>query len=226
MDAYDPATVFSSIDRLGRYAYANQPQAAAWNLARFAETLLPIIDSVPERAAELASEVISTFSRYFSEHRLAGLRRKLGLSAPEESDATLVEELLEAMHHNQADFTQTFRGLCAAAVSEEGDAGVRILFANPQHYDEWAGRWRARLAREPMDPRLRAETMRGVNPAFIPRNHRIEQVINAAVEGGDFGPFAELSVVLSQPYRNQERFVSYARPPQPGERVLQTFCGT
>lgn len=226
MDVYDPAAVFSSIDRHGRYAYANQPHAAAWNLARFAETLLSLIDPAAERAAELATGVLEEFGTHFSERRLAGLRVKLGLSTCEEADAALAESLLEAMHRNQADFTLTFRALCDAALSEDGDSRVRALFAVPQHYDEWAVRWRARLAREAIEPRLRANSMRAVNPAFIPRNHRIEQVIAAAVEGGDFRPFEELSAVLSQPYLSQEAFARYAEPPQPGERVLQTFCGT
>jgi uncharacterized protein YdiU (UPF0061 family) len=226
LDAYDPAAVFSSIDRQGRYAYGNQPHAAVWNLARFAETLLPLIDANADRAVELAGEVLATFSTRFSEHSLAGVRRKLGLSAREDGDAALAEDLLDAMHRNHADFTLTFRGLCDAAEGEAGDAGVRVLFENPREYDAWASRWRARLARELVEPRTRAEAMRQINPAFIPRNHRIEQVINAAVEREDFAPFAELSAVLSQPYRRQPGFESYADPPQPGERVLKTFCGT
>jgi serine/tyrosine/threonine adenylyltransferase len=226
MDSYDPAAVFSSIDHQGRYAYGNQPHAAVWNLARFAETLLPIIDANAERAVQLASDVISTFGVRFAEASLAGLRRKLGLSAPEDGDAALAEDLLDAMQRNQADFTLTFRGLCDAAETEEGDARLRSLFANPRDYDEWAARWRARLAREPLEPRARALLMRQANPAVIPRNHRIEQVIHAAVESQDFGPFAELSIVLSQPYQPPDGFDSYAAPPEPGERVLQTFCGT
>jgi uncharacterized protein YdiU (UPF0061 family) len=234
MDAYDPAAVFSSIDQQGRYSYGNQPHAAVWNLARFAETLLPIIDSNTDRAVELASEVLATFSARFSELSLAGMRRKLGLSLREDGDSALAEDLLEAMHRNQADFTLTFRGLCDAAERGEGagegaragDARPRSLFANPQDYDEWAVRWRARLARELLQPRARAEAMRQVNPAFIPRNHRIEQVIQAAVEGEDFGPFDEMSAALSQPYQPLEGFESYASPPRPSERVLRTFCGT
>ncbi len=226
MDDYDPATVFSSIDRFGRYAYANQPQAAAWDLARFAETLLPIIDPEPKRAAERASEVIAAFSAQFGEHWLAGLSRKIGLATREADDAKLLEELLEAMHRGRADFTLTFRALCEAAESGEGDAGVRALFVEPQLYDSWAQHWRARLAREAAEPRVRAAAMRAVNPAFIPRNHQIERVIAAATEGADFGPFEELSAVLSQPYRNQARFACYACAPKPEERVLQTFCGT
>ncbi len=226
LDAYDPAAVFSSIDRQGRYAYGNQPHAALWNLARFAETLLPIIDAGADRAVELASEALATFSARFSDLSLAGVRRKLGLSSREDGDAALAEDLLDAMHRNQADFTLTFRRLCDAAEGEAGDVGVRSLFVNPREYDEWASRWRARTTREPLEPRARAEAMRQVNPAVIPRNHRIEQVIDAAVEGQDFGPFAKLSAVLSQPYRSQEGFESYADPPQPGERVHKTFCGT
>jgi len=139
--------------------------------ARFAETLLPIIDSNTDRAVELASEVLATFSARFSELSLAGMRRKLGLSLREDGDPALAEDLLEAMHRNQADFTLTFRGLCDAAERGEGaragDARPRSLFANPQDYDEWAVRWRARLARELLQPRARAEAMRQVNPAFI-----------------------------------------------------------
>jgi serine/tyrosine/threonine adenylyltransferase len=226
MDSFDPQAVFSSIDHQGRYAYGNQPHAGVWNLARFAETLLPLIDARVERAVELASEVISTFSPRFAAASSAGLRRKLGLTAPEDGDTALAEDLLDAMHRNQADFTLTFRGLCDAAESAEGNARLRALFVIPQDYDEWAGRWQARLTREPFEPRARAMAMRQVNPAYIPRNHRIEQVIRAAVDRQDFGPFAEMSTVLSRPYHSQEGFESYADPPQPSERVLQTFCGT
>jgi serine/tyrosine/threonine adenylyltransferase len=226
MDSYDSAAVFSSIDRQGRYAYGNQPHAGVWNLARFAETLLPIIDENADRAVQLASDVISTFSPRFAAASLAALRRKLGLSAQEEGDSALADDLLDAMQRNQADFTLTFRGLCDAAETEEGDARIRPLFANPRDYDAWAARWRLRLNHEPLEPRARAVVMRQANPAVIPRNHRIEQVIKAAVEGQDFAPFAELSTVLSQPYEPLEGFDFYAEPPQPGERVLQTFCGT
>jgi uncharacterized protein YdiU (UPF0061 family) len=226
LDAFDPAAVFSSIDSQGRYAYGNQPNAAVWNLARFAETLLPLIDANTDRAVELATEALAAFAVNFSELSLAGMRRKLGLAVREDGDAALADDLLGAMHRNQADFTLTFRGLCDAAEREEGDARLRSLFVNPRDYDQWAGRWRARLVREPLLPHERAEAMRQVNPAYIPRNHRIERVIAAAVERQDFGPFAELSAVLSQPYRPAQGLESYADPPQPGERVLQTFCGT
>jgi uncharacterized protein YdiU (UPF0061 family) len=226
MDSYDPAAVFSSIDQQGRYAYGNQAHAAVWNLARFAETLLPLVDADADRAVELAGEALSVFSTRFGDESLAGMRGKLGLQAREEGDAALAEDWLDAMHRNQADFTLAFRGLCEAAEREAADSGVRALFVNPRDYDEWAVRWRARLAREPLDPHSRAAAMRRVNPLFIPRNHRIEQVIDAAVRRQDFAPFARLSDVLSQPYLAREGFESYADAPQPGEVVRQTFCGT
>jgi serine/tyrosine/threonine adenylyltransferase len=226
LDAYDPAAVFSSIDRHGRYAFGNQPHAAVWNLARFAETLLPLIDTGVERAVELASGVIETFSSRFSDCLLAGMRRKLGLSTAEEGDAALAQDLLGAMHRSQADFTLTFRALCDAVGDEPDDTRLRSLFRDPADLDAWAGRWRARLAREPLEPGTRAAAMRKVNPAVIPRNHRIEQVIEAAVLRQDLEPFAELSEVLAQPYELPARFASYADPPRPDERVLQTFCGT
>jgi uncharacterized protein YdiU (UPF0061 family) len=226
MDAFDPAMVFSSIDRQGRYAYANQPHAAEWNLARFAETLLRLIDPVPERAVELASEVMATFATRFDDFWLAGMRRKLGLAGAEDGDLELATALLDAMHRNQADFTLTFRALCEAARDVQADGGLRALFGNPTAFDEWAGRWRLRLARDPQDRIVRAEAMCRANPAYIPRNHRIEQLINAAVERDDFSPFAEMRGVLSQPFETRHGFETYADPPAPSERVLRTFCGT
>jgi serine/tyrosine/threonine adenylyltransferase len=225
MDTFDAAAVFSSIDGQGRYAYGNQPHAAAWNIARFAETLLPIIDANLERAAALASDTIATFGASFTEHWQAGLRRKLGLSTRREGDQALAEDLLDAMHRHGADFTLTFRSLSEAAADPHG-AQVRDLFGNASDYVEWEQRWRARLALEPQLPAARAEAMRLANPAYIPRNHRIEQVIVAAVERDDFGPLEELGRVLSQPCRSQSSDDAYAIPPKASERVLRTFCGT
>jgi uncharacterized protein YdiU (UPF0061 family) len=225
MDAFDPAAVFSSIDERGRYAFANQPHAAVWNLARFAESLLPLIDAQSERAVEAATEVVSGFTALFADCRLNGIRRKLGLTTAESEDRRLAEEFLESMHRNHADFTLTFCALCEAQ-DDQGAARIRGCFADGRDFDDWAQRWRARLAREAVTASSRAESMRRANPAYIPRNHRIEQVITAAVEQGDFAPFEQLSTVLSQPYQEQAAFAHYAAAPQPGERVLQTFCGT
>jgi uncharacterized protein YdiU (UPF0061 family) len=226
LDRYDPAAVFSSIDRGGRYAYGNQPNAALWNLARFAETLLPIIDADADRATEIATEAITAFTARFTELSLAAVRRKLGLSVAEGGDAALADELFDAMRRNEADFTLTFRRLCDDAESPNVTSAVASLFANPRDFDQWSGAWRARLTRDPLEPPARAAAMRRVNPAVIPRNHRIEHVIQAAVERQDFAPFAALSAVLSQPYQSAPGFESYADAPEPGERVLRTFCGT
>ena len=226
LDSYDPAKSFSAIDELGRYAYGNQPKIAQWNLARFAETLLPLFDPDADRAIELANEAISVFTPRFQECWLAGMRNKLGLSSSEDGDLDRANTLLRAMHEGGADFTLTFRRLCDAAAHEKADANVRILFANPAAYDGWAATWRSRLAAETLESSARAQMMRTTNPAFIPRNHRVERALNAAIEYGDFSPFAEMLTVLSRPYEDQPAFADYANAPQPDERVFRTFCGT
>jgi uncharacterized protein YdiU (UPF0061 family) len=235
MDAYDPATVYSSIDPMGRYAYANQPAAAQWNLARLAETLLGLIDPDPGRAVERATAVIAEFTGAFDRSWLDGMRRKLGFFTEEEGDVVLIRELLDVMHRSHADFTLTFRRLCRAAdseaiagvvaASEAADSeGARSEGAAPDR--DWLRAWRARLAREPRPAGERAAFMRLANPCYIPRNHRIEAVLRAAVERGDFAPFDELSRVLARPYEERSEYSAYARPPLPEERVTQTFCGT
>jgi uncharacterized protein YdiU (UPF0061 family) len=226
MDAFDPAAVFSSIDEQGRYAYGNQPHAAAWNLARLAESLLPLLDENAARAVELATEVIESFAAQFASHWLKGMRRKIGLNLEEAGDRALIDDLLDAMHRHQADFTLTFRGLCNLATDQQRPSEARGSFEDTRDFQEWVQRWRVRAAREPTAPAARATAMRQVNPAYIPRNHRIEQVITAAVERRDFAPFEQLSAVLSQPYQEKSEFAEFAHPPLPAERVLQTFCGT
>lgn len=226
MDAYDPATVFSSIDGMGRYAYANQPAAAQWNLARFAETLLPCIDEDETQAIELATAAVQDFSREYADQWLCGMRRKLGLFTEEEADGDLAQGLLDTMHEAHADFTLTFRALCAAAEGAEGDEEVRRLFAEPAAIDRWLCSWRARLAREPQPASEHGAFMRLVNPLVIPRNHRVEAMIAAAVENGDYAPFEELQSVLSRPFEAHRDASLFTRPPRPEERVLRTFCGT
>jgi uncharacterized protein YdiU (UPF0061 family) len=217
MDNYDPATVFSSIDHRGRYAYANQPAVGQWNLTRFAEALVPLIDSSAERAVELAGAVLGDFSGEFEQRWLAGMRRKLGLFSDETDDLQLIRGLLEVMQRSESDFTLTFRSLCAAS---EDPAAL------PPSYAGWAAQWVARLQREPRPSGERCDAMRRVNPAVIPRNHRIEQVIAAVSERGDYAPFEELCRVLADPYRESASLAPYAAAPLPAERVLETFCGT
>ncbi len=225
LDHYDPAAVFSSIDEQGRYAYANQPRIALWNLTRLAECLLPLFADDKEKAIEQAQVILGEFPSQFTTAYQSGLRRKIGLFTSRDGDEALVQDLLDAMAKNQADFTLTFRRLGDAAADEAHD-DVRAQFTDPSAYDEWAARWRQRLTEEPQTPAERAAMMRNINPAFIPRNHRIEAVIQAAVSRDDYAPFEELVTVLAKPYEDQPTFADYANPPAPDQRVLQTFCGT
>jgi uncharacterized protein YdiU (UPF0061 family) len=226
MDHYDPATVFSSIDEQGRYAYANQPRIGLWNLTRLAECLLPLFSDDQEKAIAEAQFALGEFPEIFTAAYQAGLRAKLGLFTARDGDEALVQDLLDAMAKNQADFTLTFRRLSDAAGDPANDAAVRKLFADPTAYDHWAVRWRQRTGDEPQTSAERQAAMRAVNPAFIPRNHRIEAVIDAAVSRDDYAPFEELLTVLSKPYEDQPDFAAYAEPPEPDQRVLKTFCGT
>ncbi len=225
IDAYDPNTAFSSIDEHGRYAFANQPRVAQWNLARFAETLLPLIDPESQKAINLAHPVIVAFLPLFEQYWLTGMRRKVGLLTAEDGDLALVQALLEMMHASTADFTMTFRRLCDVVMDQSGHAAVRSLFYPPHAYDQWAADWQARLDREPATPAARAHLMRQANPAFIPRNHRVEHALAAAAHG-EFAPFEELLQVLTCPYETRPEWMAYAAPPKPSERVYQTFCGT
>jgi protein adenylyltransferase len=226
MDYYDPAAVFSSIDEQGRYAYANQPRIALWNLTRLAECLLPLFSDDKDKAIEEAQSVLAEFPGKFTAAYQSGLRQKIGLFTARDGDEALVQDLLDAMAKNNADFTLTFRRLSAAAEDAARDQDARALFADPVAYDEWVARWRQRTGEEPQTPAERAAMMRTVNPAFIPRNHRIEAVIQAAVASDDYAPFEELLAVLAKPYEEQPAFADYANPPEPHQRVLQTFCGT
>jgi serine/tyrosine/threonine adenylyltransferase len=225
MDSYHPQTVYSSIDQMGRYAYGNQPDIAQWNLVRLAETLLPVLAKDQDVAIKEAKEAIGAFPKEFDTAYVAGISRKLGLLESRPDDIDLAQDLLDLMAHNGADFTLVFRRLCDAA-GPDGDAGVRTLFADPGAFDNWAERWRHRLAQEGGEPIERRSAMRAANPAFIPRNHLVEEAIVAAETDGDFSAFEKLLSVISAPYEDQPRFGRYADPPRPDQVVHQTFCGT
>jgi len=216
MDAYDPATVFSSIDHHGRYAFGNQPRIAYWNLARFADTLLPLLDDNHGKAIAMAEDTINQFPASFERYWREGMRRKLGLVSAQPDDAGLIDALLELMHEHTADYTNTFRLLCAVA---EGGAA-------PAGYDAWVTRWRTRLGQEAHSRHAAVTLMRAHNPAVMPRNHRVEAAIDAAVHQGDFAPMEALLAVLSTPFDLEPQHVVYSTPPAPSERVYQTFCGT
>ena len=223
LDGYDPDAVFSSIDHAGRYAYGNQPRIAQWNLTRLAETLLPLLAEQEDAAIESATAVLKGFGPIFQTAYLGGLARKIGIAAMRDGDGELAQDLLVLMGEAQADFTNSFRALCAA---EADVAGLRAHFADPTPLDAWLERWRTRLAEEASTPAERSTAMRRENPAFIPRNHRVEAAIAAAVQREDFAPFEELVAVLATPWDDQPGFAHYADPPLPEERVVATFCGT
>jgi len=216
MDAYDPATVFSSIDHHGRYAFGNQPRIAHWNLACFANTLLLLLDDNQERAIALAEDTINQFPARFERYWQEGMRRKLGLVSEQPDDVGLVHELLALMQEHAADYTNTFRLLCTVAEGDTALAG----------YEAWVTRWHKRLEHELHSRHAAAALMRAHNPAVIPRNHRVEAAINAAVQQNDFTPLEILLIVLSRPFDLKPEHAEYSAPPTPSERVLQTFCGT
>ncbi|HLW25291.1 MAG TPA: YdiU family protein [Steroidobacteraceae bacterium] len=233
LDVYDPNTVFSSIDSLGRYSYANQPAAAQWNLARFAESLLELIDPALDQAVARATQIVAGFSARYESAWLEGMRAKLGLATAEGEDEGLIRDWLELLRSASCDFTTSFRALSERVPGEvpAGPAGTSAAPAVPgpwsaPGYPAWEARWRARLEREARPMGDCAALMRASNPACIPRNHRIEQLIEAAVEQGDFRPFHSMLDALSQPYLDRPGLEAYREPPAPQERVLRTFCGT
>ena len=225
MDAFDPATVYSSIDRDGRYAYGNQPRIAHWNLTRLAESLLPLLGADADTALAAAHEALDAFATRFGAAYNDGLRRKIGLPGKSADDVALAQDLLDRMAQNHADFTLTFRRL-ADATDAEADGPVRSLFDDPASFDAWVVGWRERLAQRGGLDGERRHAMRAVNPAFIPRNHRVQAVIAAAQTASDFGPLDELLGVLATPYDDQPGLAHYAAPPRPEEVVHETFCGT
>lgn len=219
MDTYDPATVFSSIDTQGRYAYGNQPYIAAWNLARFAEALLPLLHEDEDEAVKLAQDEISAFTGQFRRNWLAGMRAKLGLFNEEPEDQALIEDLLGMMQKNGADYTNTFRALTFGKLEDTG-------LSCSADFDPWHERWQARLGRQQESEDSSRQLMRSSNPAVIPRNHRVEEALEAAVEEGDYSVMERLLDVLSDPYKHSPEQAEYAAPPAPSPHPYRTFCGT
>jgi len=217
MDTYDPATVFSSIDREGRYAYGNQPGIAEWNLARFAETLLPLFDEDSKKAIEIAQQTLSGFAKLYHGHWLSGMRSKLGLFNEEEQDGQLVKDLLKIMKDNQADYTNTFRALTMGNLHE-------LQMCKTPEFNEWHATWKARLERQAEPESAVKQLMRENNPSIIPRNHRVEEALDAAIEG-DFAVMEKLLNALENPYAytaEQEKYVA----PSASTTPYRTFCGT
>jgi len=223
MDAFDPATVFSSIDHGGRYAYGNQPLVAPWNLARLAESLLPLIDDDADRAVAAASDALQTFPERFARSWRAGMRAKLGLTEADEVADALIDDLLTLLQQQSVDYTSTFRAL---SFWLRGDAGrAHALFSEPPAFEAWAWRWREQVAHEGSDPEHVASAMDRVNPAYIPRNHLVEEAL-AAATAGDLEPFERLVDVVAQPYDERPGLESYAAPAPASWGAYRTFCGT
>ncbi|MEK5318585.1 YdiU family protein [Paenibacillus sp. FSL L8-0644] len=219
MDTYDPETVFSSIDRQERYAYANQPHIAAWNLARFAETLLPLLHDNREQAVTLAEDAISDFVKMFHSHWLAGMRAKLGIFNEEQEDESLIEDLLNIMQKHRADYTNTFRALTLDKLEDT------VLFST-EEFTQWHEQWQARLGRQQESQDSSHQLMRSSNPAIIPRNHRVEEALEAAVEREDYHVMEQLLEVLSNPYAYSDEQAIYSTLPEKSNCSYRTFCGT
>jgi uncharacterized protein YdiU (UPF0061 family) len=238
MEAYDPKAVFSSIDHGGRYAFGNQPPIALWNLARLAEALLPLVADDPQDAVAPVTEVLDTFAERFRAHLLAGHRRKLGLArddaAPETEDGALADDWLELLQAQRVDYTQAWRALSHAADGTPGArAALEALFAEPAALAPWLARWQTRCALDdgggtaPPQAAARTARMCAVNPRITPRNHRVEEALNAASNDGDLAPFEALLGALQRPFDDDPALARYAEPaPAAVTACYQTFCGT
>ena len=218
MDAYDPSTVFSSIDHAGRYAYGNQPSIAQWNLLRLAETLLPLLDENIEKAVDMAKEAVTGFGTLYKDKWLSMMRAKLGLPGARAEDESLIADLLDWMQQADADYTNTFRDLTEA----EPPQGKPY---EDKAFKEWYARWRALLAQDSKPLECSLSLMRANNPVVIPRNHKVEQVLEAATNG-DLKPLQDILEALQAPYEHRSNLKPYQSPPKPEETVHQTFCGT
>ncbi len=227
LDEYDPGKTFSSIDHHGRYAFSNQPRIALWNLSRLAEALLPLVAEEQDSAIRLATERLERFPALFEKAHLRVLRAKLGFLREEEDDPHLIERLLAELAEHHVDHTLFFRRLSAAAADPSVENELATMFErDAAGFLAWAEGWRRRLAMEGGIPEARRAAMHRANPAFIPRNHRVEEAIEAAVSRGDFEPFATLVDVLGRPFEDQPENGHLAEPPGPEQRVYRTFCGT
>jgi uncharacterized protein YdiU (UPF0061 family) len=228
LDEYDPDKTFSSIDRGGRYAFSNQPRIALWNLARLAETLLPLISSHVDEGVRVATEHLDRFEARFERGYLSVMRAKLGLAREEEHDGALVEGLLGCLAAEKVDYTVFFRRLCDVADPPSANVNELVSLFNGQEAPilGWLEAWHRRLALETESGAARTIAMRRANPAFIPRNHRIEEAIQAAIRRADFEPFETLVRVLAKPYEDQPEYAHLTEPPAPEARIRRTFCGT
>lgn len=222
MDRYHPSTVFSSIDRQGRYAYENQPGIGAWNLTRFAETLLPLIDNHQEKAIMLAQQAIKEYGGRYQNYWLEGMRLKLGILNQEEQDEVLIQELLQLMQNYKADFTNTFVGLTVEQYKNLDRSGLFLS----EEFKHWNAKWKTRLKRQEASWDLSQQTMKNNNPYIIPRNHLVEKALSSAVDHSDLTLFNNFFTVLSTPYNYEKMSKEYMKPAELSDLPYQTFCGT
>jgi uncharacterized protein YdiU (UPF0061 family) len=222
MDRYDPRTVYSSIDHRGRYAYGNQPGIGQWNLARFAETLLPLMDDDEEVATEHAREALRAFVLRYQSAWTGGMRAKLGITEADDDDQALGEDLLALLEAQRLDFTTAFRTLADVARGSTPSLG-----SDTEAFEAWSARWFARLDEQPGGRHGAAARMDAANPVYIPRNHRVEQALDAAVDEGDLGPFEDLLEAVTRPFEAREGLGRFAEPaPDAFDDSFKTFCGT
>ena len=225
MDTYDPSTVFSSIDHHGRYSFGNQPHIIEWNLACFATCLIPLIDEDPSKANKQAGEIIKDVSVKINKAIMDKMRQKIGLSSEQKTTHQLLEKLLKIMLDNQSDYTLTFRYLCDV-LGEKGDSKFKEQFTTQDEISKWLVEWQLCINNQGQSKEKIYQSMRLINPAFIPRNHLIERIIKAAVDHDDYSEMKALSSILSNPYKEQNVDFDYINPPEPSEKVYKTFCGT
>ena len=226
MDSYDPATVFSSIDHHGRYAYGNQPNIAQWNIACLGECLLSLIHPDRNKAIGIAEEILDSFQDKFRKYWLSGMYKKIGLTQNEPEDINLLEQLLELMKENKTDYTLTFRYLSDAIENDIGNSNFEKQFLSQNKISKWLVRWRKRLKIQSASFKKIKMSMQKENPAFIPRNHRIEKAIYEAVDNNDYSYMDHLILLLNKPYQDQPDNSEYMHPPEKPDHNYQTFCGT
>ncbi len=227
IDDFHPDTVFSSIDHNGRYAYRNQPSIAHWNLSNLAQCLLPLLSLDEEQALALAQKSVDAFPALFLQANQDGMIKKLGFSEYREGDDNLMQDLLDLMAQERADFTLTFRRLSDLADdATDPHHSVAQLYEFSDAFAPWLERWSERTKSDPTSAQERQASMYLANPVFIARNHLVEEIIQAAVSAEDFEPFHQLNAILEQPFTYRPELARYATPPEPSEVVKQTFCGT
>jgi len=224
LDRYEPSTVFSSIDDYGRYAYENQPKIGQWNLAQLGKALIPLYGEEEERVIQRFFDELDTFNVWYEQYWLSNMRAKLGLGRAELGDRELVEQLLQLIHQGQGDFTLVFRHLASAVLGD--DSKFKAQFRDPSLVSEWLAFWLKRVDREGLNAEQCAMNMNGVNPAYIPRNHKVEEALDAAVNRNNLEPFIAMLNILTEPYREHIGMDDYAIPAALGVSPYVTFCGT